>query len=1038
LSETSETELRATLIAARNVVYRRELIWACITVLGLTSSLLLLIDALGRAVPLREKACFICILCVVLGALVWFVLQTLRLLLRAPGPEAVALAIEHVNPEFLDALVCAAELEHVKPERRGLIGEALLADVRGRTQDFDFLGPILPRRLHSVRLVALALLFAAIAACSLRSGLVSRAGCHLRDLAGGRHTGLSISPGDDDVPEHADVRITAGVLRWENAADILYEEAGKRHRFVMNRSDGRQHTFTLYDVSDSVRYRIVTPSLVSRWYTIRTYRPPALRHVEMSVTPPAYTGKEPVVYHDLRDCSTVEGSRLRLTVQTDAGVRVIQETDAGETPFVVAGEGQSELGLLLDRGMSFRLRLQDASGRTTVTPEVTIRLEPDLPPVVDVLQPNRDVKTLPTGTVALEARASDDFGLGTVSLQYSVSGGAQQSLVLHEGSDVERMLDGTVHHSFDAKAMGLREGDVVSYFVSAKDNREPEAQRARSEVYFIEVRPEIKPEDDAASGQQQQMDISGLIAELKRLIRLTWDVLSSEPERRGRLEEELRRGVRDLHLEAERKVNEMREATGGREDALLGLLQAAAGDIERAENLLERRLVEESLSPQGQALAKLVTLETELMKNAARGKQGEEESESGESEDQQEKQQEAKSPSQGETLAALKRLLEQLRQLSGRQSRLNDNTARARERGDAEELGSAFAGRQRGIREDGEPLRAELSRLPDAGEAARGTDAALREMGAAETKLEHGEIRPGTQHGKRAHNYLLAATRSLEEAYRRASADEIQRLTAAAQGLAQAQRKETESSRALEQEKTVDRETVKASREKQQQLQTAAEQLQTDIDRTAAELEETYPEAARALAESARNSRQNNLDGDMTRAANALLYRRFDRARKHQVDAANTLQQLASQLGAAGRLLPAMSREELMEALSQLRENAKRVRDIARKPDATDAQQLDRVQERASRQVDTLAMSLQDETLQRVGDELAMPMGSDDAGESSHRLLGLLEAAAAVIEKHLLAGELVRRFTLSRQTSVPPEKYRRLVERYFKDLSRTK
>jgi len=43
-----------------------------------------------------------------------------------------------------------------------------------------------------------------------------------------------------------------------------------------------------------------------------------------------------------------------------------------------------------------------------------------------------------------------------------------------------------------------------------------------------------------------------------------------------------------------------------------------------------------------------------------------------------------------------------------------------------------------------------------------------------------------------------------------------------------------------------------------------------------------------------------------------------------------------------------------------------------------------------------------------------------------------------VLEKHLILTEMNRKLKLSRQTSEPPEKYRRMVQQYFKDLSQEK
>ena len=232
-------------------------------------------------------------------------------------------------------------------------------------------------------------------------------------------------------------------------------------------------------------------------------------------------------------------------------------------------------------------------------------------------------------------------------------------------------------------------------------------------------------------------------------------------------------------------------------------------------------------------------------------------------------------------------------------------------------------------------------------------------------------------------------------------------------------------------------EKAEQARTRQEALNQGAGQLFSDIDRSVAEFEERYPEASRAMSSATQEAQAGKLNAKMKRSANALLYQRFARARRYQTDSANLLQKLSSDLQAAARHLPAVSREEIAEALSRIQEQARQAREAAREDPAASEQRLESIRERASRDIDSLAAAIRDPQLQRVGDELALPLGGSEAGDGSQRLLTLRQAAARVLERHLLAATVQRRLGLSRQTSTPPAKYRGLVEEYFKDLSRT-
>jgi hypothetical protein len=222
----------------------------------------------------------------------------------------------------------------------------------------------------------------------------------------------------------------------------------------------------------------------------------------------------------------------------------------------------------------------------------------------------------------------------------------------------------------------------------------------------------------------------------------------------------------------------------------------------------------------------------------------------------------------------------------------------------------------------------------------------------------------------------------------------------------------------------------------QRDLNHAAAQLRQAVSQTAGELEEAYPDASQELTEALQNASRQGLERSLERAANALLYRKPDRAVKPQTDAANQLLEFARGLERASGKLPAMSRDELLEVLQAIQQQAHEAAEAMRQSGPQGRQRLEAAQERAAQTLDPVAAALGDQALKDVADQMAAGIGDGSAAEAGEQALRLFRAAIAILERHVMAADVRRRLDLSRRTALPPEKYRLHVEQYFRDLGR--
>lgn len=1035
---------------ARRVLRWRRLASACLYAVALAALLLLLAAGGDRVFSLQESRALQVFAAAAGVGLLLLAAAWLRALFRHPSIHELAVAVENRRPELMDALACAVEVETRPADQRGRLEAALLETMTADAAALDFVRLTTPPELRWRRLLPLAAVSVGLAALALQTEVAAKALYRVCELRNPAAAGLAVTPGTLDVPVRTDVTVRATVRRWQRAADIVCRDSRGLHRYPMTREATEGYTFTFFSVEERTAYRVETPSLQSAWFELRPYTPPVLRTATLRLVPPAYTGRKSLEFSPPQDTRAPEGSALELHATTDPGV---------SAEFVLAGVARPMLAGTAAGNWVYRdqvtktidglVRLRNAEGRTAESAPFRVEALPDQPPVVEFITPVEDTETQPGAALQVEARAVDDYSISEVSFSYAVAGGKRETVRVFGGPSVAATKRGparqdvTVGWLLDTAEIKAQNGDVITCYFTAADNRAPQRQQARSQLLFVTVRETPKPKEGGQKdgAEMKQMDLSGLIAEAKRLLRLSYDILNLPAEGRAQPRGDLLTGLRELRLELQKKTREIEQVTGGGTgDPVSTLLEAANDELEGAENLVRRELVDESVPPQERALTRLIQAENELLKNAmtAMAQQGKkmQQQQGQQQKSGDESQAEKQRRQQGLDLARLKETMEKLRDLARRQQDLNDQLARLPEENADRGVTAEGARRERGLQKEVDTVAADLGTLPPASRAAAETEAAGASMAAAARGLEANKPGDARREGQRAQGMLQAAIQSLESLYRKAVAENIGDLAQMAKELAAAERREAGANRELaaRREKVPDAE-ANVRRAEQQKLQQVTQELDQGVRSLSAAVEEQFPDVSGALGESLAFADEQNLDGTMTKAGNAVQYRRFEKAQGFQNDAAKILDQVAGKLEGAAQKLPAISREELREALAQIQQARLATRDAAQNPSAQEGLKgLQSIQQRLAGDLDRLATGMRDQELKGISDALNNPLG-DSANSVAGRLDALLAGAARLVEQRLMQLELRQRLTLNRRHATVPDQYRKLIENYFKSLS---
>jgi hypothetical protein len=202
------------------------------------------------------------------------------------------------------------------------------------------------------------------------------------------------------------------------------------------------------------------------------------------------------------------------------------------------------------------------------------------------------------------------------------------------------MPEVTAGHTFFLEEWELQPGDLISYYVVARDNRTGSGEEAVSDIYFIDVRPFRRDYSQAeqrpqAGGQQGgargQGGMGGSLSELQReVVAATFNLLR---DREGYTTEEFSENTVSVAL-AQGRVRE--EVSGLLEQMnsrgisqsdphfqeIAELLPGAIEDMESAEGLLREQEPEDALAPEQQALRVLLKAEETYERQVAQQQGG--------------------------------------------------------------------------------------------------------------------------------------------------------------------------------------------------------------------------------------------------------------------------------------------------------------------------------------------------------------------------------------------------------------------------------
>lgn len=1055
--------------------------------------------------PLGAASLTIFVVALFAGAAVVVVRALVRPLVRRVGDREVALYLEEREPELRAEILTAVETldSGVEGADEGGLLDGLVhaAVVRargvegGRRVDRDPL-----RKLSwGTGAAAVALLLLLLAdPLGLRESL-PRVVQPWTAVEAAPTLAVRVMPGDTVVARGSELRLGAELLGFEaERVEVAVRTVGgeRWERWPMIRGEGRDdHEFVLFRIEEPIEYFAEAEGVRSGTHRVAVVDLPYVSRLELELHHPAYTRLPPEHVENGGDLAVLPGTRVEVrahpTIAVPAGRIVLEGAD---DVTLEPADGSALAGQFrVDRAGYYRIDLEDGSGRVhRASPDHVIDLIEDLPPVVSIAEPGRDLRSTSVEEVYVEVHAADDHAVAALELEVAVNGGEPRTIpLLRDGGAHTREV--SVGHTFFLEELDLEPGDLVAYHARARDAApDAEVREARTDLFFIQIRPfsqEFRQADQGAGGMQGDgqggEEMSGQLSRRQReIVTATFNV---ERDRRGYASGELEENVATIALAQERLEQEV--ATLVRRLAERGIgaadpeMQRVAEELPRAAEAMRDALEElhavraaDALAPEQRALQHLLRAEAafrevqlrweEQQQGGGGGDPGEDLADFFDLElDRMRNQYEALQ--QGERQEMDRRMdetMERLRELARRQQQEAERLRRAAEQ---RPPGAPGAGgdSQRRLAEETEEMARQLERLARERSSPELERTARQLQEAAEAMR-----RSAASRDERGVGQAAEAAGALEEARRRLERTRADRVDRDAGEAVERAERALDRQRRIEEAvgRLPDGPERRAASgpimEQKDELVREVEGLQEELRRLGRETAEADRDAARGFREAADAIREGRIADRIEFSRNLVGSARPDQNADFEADLTERLEAVRDRVAEARGALDGRERDragELADRTRNLLRGAESMAERAREagergeegradggggtPDAETVRQLQREAGERGREAEALRAELDRAGVSADGiDQVVRGFGalqrSDPYGDPRgladlHRdLVERLREIDFALRRHFAAGD--REGPRVEGSGEIPESYRALVEEYFRSLAR--
>ncbi|MCL2690097.1 MAG: hypothetical protein FWE57_09685 [Chitinispirillia bacterium] len=408
-----------------------------------------------------------------------------------------------------------------------------------------------------------------------------------------------VEPGSITVPMNASVnlRLTGAGSNYPSARLETWPlNSQNRNRHFLKADSAGGFSLSLENIKESFVYQFSLSSSMPP-ETVTVVPPPALRSLQITLTPPRYT-KLPVRKLPLGqgNITAYAGTTVSVALESNdlkkAGVVI-----DNDTVFLDVNKKSASGSFTVTKSAGYTFTLTDTLGQSSDTlPHFIISRVEDEPPIARILRPGANKVLTVAQAETLWVEGIDDFGISRLALQYRRSGETE-----HESWDISEKGSPPVIRkqlAWSIRELSLYPGDTLYYWLWARDNKPfGRPQVAYSDTFWFRVPSFEEIHKEIAQKEQYAKEKIGEVRNRQNKI-------SSDVEKLVRSAV----GSKELSWDQQRVLNDVKEQMKAQADSLQKAFDALN---ESMEQLKEDGKIDEELLAKMEQIQKSVE---ELMK----------------------------------------------------------------------------------------------------------------------------------------------------------------------------------------------------------------------------------------------------------------------------------------------------------------------------------------------------------------------------------------------------------------------------------------
>lgn len=334
-----------------------------------------------------------------------------------------------------------------------------------------------------------------------------------------------VEPGDREAVKGEELRLTATTTA-EKQPEITFhlrEQGQEEFDAVVTTLDSSgAYVHSIPSIRGSIVYYAEAAGYRSRQYAVDVVDRPFVRSLRVRLTYPSYTKLPPRYLDDnVGDVTALAGTRISLDLafNKDVAEAAIVFNDSQRVS-IEHEDARAQTSFPLTKDASWHVALEDESGIANANPiEYTLKVVPDMVPVIDVLEPGMNTDLDESMRLPLISRISDDYGFTKMVLKYRLAASRYEKPHEEYSSIIiplptARELEMEVPYIWNLTSMSLVPEDVVNYYIEIYDNDVVNGPKVgRSQVFSLRL-PSLE-EVFARADNEQEKAIENLEETLK-------------------------------------------------------------------------------------------------------------------------------------------------------------------------------------------------------------------------------------------------------------------------------------------------------------------------------------------------------------------------------------------------------------------------------------------------------------------------------------------------------------------------------------------